>query len=73
MKQQQKFREAFENNCHPKEMLKTGTTGAKFSRMDQVKFVEDNLKADHNPPYFSKAVSHKFYLAHSWMLCYNCI
>ena len=39
--------------------------GTKYSRMDQLKFVEDN-------PYKiwrDMAVFHKFYLVHSWILC----
>ena len=32
----------------------------KYSRMDQVKFVEDSLKADHTTSNFLKAVFHKF-------------
>ena len=39
------------------------TYGLRYSRMDQVKFVEDSLR----PCYFKflKAVFHKFYLVHS--------
>ena len=41
----------------------------KYSKMDQVKFVEDNLlKADHIPSNFLKTVFHKFYLVYSWIL-----
>ena len=37
--------------------------GAKYSIMDQVKFV------DHITSHFLKTVLHKFYLNHSWILC----
>ena len=37
---------------------------SRFSRKDQVKFVEDSLGADHIAS-FLKAVLHKFYLVHS--------
>ena len=37
---------------------------SRFSRMDQVKFVEDSLGADHIAS-FLKAALHKFYLVHS--------
>ena len=30
------------------------------------------LKADHDPSNFLKAVFHKFYLVHSWILCLIC-
>ena len=37
----------------------------KYSRIEQVKFVEDSLEGDHTPSNFLKAVFHKFYLVHS--------
>ena len=40
--------------------------------MDQLKFVKvsvKKIKADHTPSNFLKAVFHKFYLVHSWILC----
>ena len=45
--------------------------GAKYSRMDQVKFMKDSrwkiwIWITSN---FLKAVFHKFYLIHSWILC----
>ena len=39
------------------------TYGTKYSRMDQVKFVEDSLSN------FLKAFFRKFYLVHSWIFC----
>ena len=50
-----------------------GINGSRYSRMDQVKFVEDSLQkissdmawADHITSDFLKAVFHKFYLVHS--------
>ena len=56
---------------------------AMYSRMDQVKTIETAFKkiemirsasADHINSNFLKAVFHKFYLLHSWILrpiCYN--
>ena len=43
--------------------------GTKYSRMDEVKFVEDSLF----PSSFLKDVFHKFYLVHSWIICPKCI
>ena len=37
-----------------------GTTGAKYPRMDQVKFVEDSIYADHITSNFLKAAFRKF-------------
>ena len=49
--------------------------GTKYSRMYRVKLVEDSLWklliwfADHITSYFLKAIFHRFYLVHSWILC----
>ena len=54
------------------------SSGAKYSRMDQVKFVKYSLwKIWRNLVYLSKpyhfkflkALFHRFYLVHSWILC----
>ena len=37
------------------------SNGTKYSRMDQVKFVEDSLYTDHYPSNVLKAVFYKFY------------
>ena len=53
--------------------LTVATYGAKYSRMDQVKFVEDNLymvsEVDDIISNFLRIVFHKFYLVHSWIFC----
>ena len=41
--------------------------GAKYSRMDQVKFAYESLQKN-IASNFLKAVFHKFYLVHSWIL-----
>ena len=44
--------------------------GSRYSRMDQLKFVEDShekIWKDHTTSNFLKAVFHKFYLVHSWI------
>ena len=41
--------------------------GSMYSRMDQVKFVEDSLWKNSKGPL--NAVFHKCYLVHSWILC----
>ena len=54
--------------------------GAKYSGIDQLKFMEDSLqkiwsdmvclsRPDHITSKFLKAVFHKFHLVHSWILC----
>ena len=47
-----------------------GVYGAKYSSMDQVNFVKDNLQKILKDIYsnFLKAVFHKFDLVHSWIL-----
>ena len=57
------------------------TYGIRYSRMEQVKFVDTAFKkfeviwfaeVDHITSNFLKAVFHKFYLVHSWILCPIC-
>ena len=55
----------FKNFTHAETLL----NGTKYSRMDEVKFVEDSLF----PSSFLKDVFHKFYLVHSWIICPKCI
>ena len=67
--------------CFIKKMKKKTHThiitiyGTKYSRMYRVKLVEDSLWklliwfADHITSYFLKAIFHRFYLVHSWILC----
>ena len=67
------------NNCFDNYHTTILTNATKYSRMDQVKFVEDSFlkgygltKAEHTPSNFLKAVFHKFYLDHSWKLRPKC-
>ena len=47
--------------------------GTEYSRMDQVKYVEETFKKSegiwHIPSNLLKAIFHKFYLVHSSILC----
>ena len=55
----------------PAKVLLGFTYGAEYSRISQVKFVQDSLQkiwGDITSD-FLKAVFHKFYLVHSWILC----
>ena len=52
--------------------------GTKYSRMDQVRKTAFKklkgyglLQADHTPSNFLRAFFNKFYLVHSWILCYR--
>ena len=42
-----------------------GIFGEKYSRVAQIKFVEDSLVEDHITLIFLKTVFHKFYFVHS--------
>ena len=53
-----------------------GVNETKYSRMDQVKFVEYTTSkkvgvTDHITSNFLKVVLHKFYLVHSRVLCFK--
>ena len=57
------------------------THGTMYSRMNQVKFVEDSfwkfemiwsVLTDHITSNFLNGVFHKFYLVHSWIPCLTC-
>ena len=48
----------------PSFKLNLGSSGSRYSIMDQVKFMEDSLQKISN---LLKAVFHKFYLVHSWI------
>ena len=56
----------FAKNNHGIFKLLSSTKESRYSRMGQVKFVEDNLlKKDHVTSNVFKAVTHKFYLIQS--------
>ena len=51
--------------------LQLVTYETKYSRMDQLKFLEDSLWKSRPYPFkFLKAVFHRFYYVHSWILCH---
>ena len=53
-------------NSQSRSGKKLRINGSRYSRMDQVKFLENSFKKS---PQVFKAVFHKFYLVHSWILC----